>query len=82
VIPVMIRGQLNSRIKDDPRISQSQCQALGKIGRTDPQAQMVGLDEHMRPVVQAWHDGPRNNRTYALLRNGGPVKAGKLEEVW
>jgi hypothetical protein len=80
VIPVMVREELNPRIKKDPRISVAQCQALRKIGRTDPRAQMCGLDDRMRPVVQAWHDGPRNNTTYALLRNGSPAKAGKLEE--
>jgi hypothetical protein len=82
VIPIMLGDDLNPRIKNDPRVSESQCQALRKLGRTDPNAQMAGIDDHMRPVVSTWLDGPRNHTRYALLRNGAPTKAGKLEEAW
>lgn len=65
-------GELDPRIKDDPRLSVSQVEALTKVAELDPEAQVLGLDAKMRPVLRALL--PTGQATYALLRNGDPAK--------
>lgn len=74
---------LNPRVKDDPRLSKAQRDALLRYAEKDGDAVVLGLDTKMRPVVRARLSGPGSMVEVALLRNGEPTsKVGKLAEVW
>jgi hypothetical protein len=75
-------GSLDPRIEQDPRLSQSQVQAIRKAADVDDRATLVGLDARMRPVLRATLGGPGRTE-YALLRNGDPAKPARpLAETW
>ncbi len=84
MIPILNSNKgLNERLQTEPRLSKAQRDALADIAATDPQAQVVGLDEKMRPVVHAKLPGPGSDTKFALLRNGEPRKVAQpLVEEW
>lgn len=75
-------GEVDPRLANDPRLSESQVDAIEKIARADHAATLLGLDEKLRPVVSARLDGPGRRTRTAFLRNGSPTAAGKLTERW
>lgn len=80
MIPILIDGDMNPAIAEDPRLSQSQIEAALKAAHADPDAGIVGLDGRLRPIVTCRLRGRRTQ--YALLRNGAPVEPGKIRERW
>lgn len=75
--------RLDPRIARDPRLSGAQREALIKLGGLDPQAEVDGLDQKMRPVVRATLAHREDPVTYSLLRNGDPAKpVMPLAEPW
>ena len=83
MILVLVDGEPNPRVAEDPRLSKSQRNAIAAAAEKDPRATVEGLDAKMRPVVAARLSGPRSRVTYALLRNGEPTKVTRpLAETW
>lgn len=69
-------------IMDDPRLSQSQKEEIKKAATADPDAEVIGLDKKLRPVIK-FHKKRGQVATYALLRNGDPTpELRPLKENW
>lgn len=66
-------GGLNSAIEEDPRISESQGQAMLKVAHQDPGAEVVGMDSKVRPVVYAQLGGSTAASEFSLLAGGRPT---------
>ena len=79
-------GTISSRTTSRPAPSRdagSRCDAARSAALADPNAECLGLDGKMLPVVKGWQPGPSKTVTWALLRNGAPTKVTKpLAEVW
>ena len=76
-------GRLAAAIQSDPRFSQAQRDAMLAITRSDVQAEILGLDARLRPVIQAALGPKRQRASFALLRNGEPKPVtGRLREEW
>jgi hypothetical protein len=57
----------------DPRLSPQQKRVLGECRKADPNAEILGLDRRMRPVVRVKTGIPQQPRIWAVLRNGDPA---------
>jgi hypothetical protein len=67
----------------DPRISHAQRDAIRAAVNADVEAEIIGLDGKLRPVLSVRLGKPRRWRRYALLRNGEPTVVTKpMREEW
>lgn len=72
-----------AEIEQDGRFSASQLSAMLKFTRQDPTAEVIGMDEKVRPVIRARLGGAQRKSRFALLANGRPHEVvGKVAEPW
>lgn len=76
------KRELNNQLASEPRLAKPQRDALRRIGELDQDAECVGLNERLWPVVET-HNLRQEKVRYALDRSGAPRRSPiKIVEQW
>lgn len=63
---------VQEHLRRDPRLNNKQKQMLSECLKSDPEAEIFGLDSKMRPVIRVRSGIPREPRVWTVMRNGDP----------
>lgn len=74
---------LAEEIEADGRISESQEHMMLKYAGQDPEAEVIGMDKKVRPVIRARLGGAKRASTFSLLAGGRPTEVHEpMLEEW